>query len=130
MPFDTSAAEKAKSDLAAAAAAEKQAEQMSLIRTATMVLVVLILIFLAWRASRRAKKRTKLSDAELKHLEEMQAALEMQRLGELNAAIPAQAIEPVRDEAREDRQREIEQMVEDQPEEVAALLRGWLGEGR
>jgi flagellar M-ring protein FliF len=130
MPFDTSAAEKAKSDLAAAAAAEKQAEQMSMIRTAALALVVLILIFLAWRASRRAKKRTKLSEAELKHLEEMQAALEMQRLGELNAAIPVQAIEPVRDEAREDRQREIEQMVEEQPEEVAALLRSWLGEGR
>jgi flagellar M-ring protein FliF len=130
MPFDTSAAEKAKSDLAAAAAAEKQAEQMSMIRTGALALVVLVLILLAWRASRRAKKRTKLSEAELKHLEEMQAALEMQRLGELNAAIPVAAIEPVRDEAREDRQREIEQMVEDQPEEVAALLRGWLGEGR
>ena len=33
-------------------------------------------------------------------------------------------------EAREERQREIEQMVEDQPEEMAALLRGWLGAGR
>ena len=34
------------------------------------------------------------------------------------------------EEAREERKREIEQMVEDQPEEVAALLRGWLGAGR
>jgi flagellar M-ring protein FliF len=92
---------------------------------------VLILIFLAWRASRRAKKRTKLSAAEMKHLEEMQAALEMQRLAELNGAIPNALEAGSADaEAREGRQREIEQMVEDQPEEVAALLRGWLGAGR
>jgi flagellar M-ring protein FliF len=133
MPFDTSAATAAKEALAQAAAAEKQAEQMSLIKTGAMVLVVLILIFLAWRASRRAKKRTKLSDAELKHLEDMQAALEMQRLAELNAAIPSPAIESANkaeDLAREERKREIEQMVEEQPEEVAALLRGWLTAAR
>jgi flagellar M-ring protein FliF len=29
-------------------------------------------------------------------------------------------------EAREERVREIEQMVKDQPEEMATLLRGWL----
>jgi flagellar M-ring protein FliF len=97
-----------------------------------MVLVVLILIFLAWRASRRAKKRKALTPAELAHLERMQAALEQQRLAELNAMIPSPVIEaaPMHDQAREDRQREIEQMVEDQPEEMASLLRGWLASGR
>jgi flagellar M-ring protein FliF len=131
MPFDTSAATEAQAALAAAAAAEKQAQQMSLIKTGALVLVVLILIFLAWRASRRAKKRTKLSAAEMKHLEDMQAALEMQRLAELNGVIP-NALEAgsAEREAREGRQREIEQMVQDQPEEVAALLRGWLGASR
>jgi flagellar M-ring protein FliF len=29
-------------------------------------------------------------------------------------------------QAREERQREIEQMVKDQPDEMAVLLRGWL----
>jgi flagellar M-ring protein FliF len=94
---------------------------------------VLILLFLAWRASRRAKKRKALSPAELAHLEQMQAALEQQRLAELNASIPNQQIEAGlsrEEENREERQREIEQMVEDQPEEMAALLRGWLGAGR
>jgi flagellar M-ring protein FliF len=97
-----------------------------------MALVVLILIFLAWRASRRSKKRKSLSPAELQHLQEMQAALEQQRLAELNASIPQPAIEgpsPM-EMARDERQREIEQMVEDQPEEMAALLRGWLGAGK
>jgi flagellar M-ring protein FliF len=132
MPFDTSAAEAAKDALAASAAAEQSEKQTSLIKTATMALVVLILLLLAWRASRRAKKRKALSPAELAHLEQMQAALEQQRLAELNASIPGPAIEaPSReDENLDERQREIEQMVEDQPEEMAALLRGWLGAGR
>ena len=131
MPFDTSAAENAQKALADSAAAEQAAKQTSLIKTAALALVVLVLLFLAWRASRRAKKRKSLTPAELAHLEAMQAALEQQRLAELNAAIPSPAIEPNReDESRDERQREIEQMVEDQPEEMAALLRGWLGAGR
>jgi len=131
MPFDTSAAEAAQKALADSSAAEASAKQSSLVKTAALALVVLILLFLAWRASRRAKKRKALSPAELAHLEAMQAALEQQRLAELNAAIPQPAIEASQeDESREERQREIEQMVEDQPEEMAALLRGWLGAGR
>jgi len=129
MPFDTSAAAAAKDSLAASIAAEKSAKQTSLIKVAAMVAVVLILMFLAWRASRRSKKRKALSPGELKHLEDMQAALEVQRLAALNATIPSPAIAgPAPDVlAREERQREIEQMVEDQPEEMATLLRGWLG---
>ena len=132
MAFDTSAATAAKDALAASAAAEQTAKQTSLIKTAAMALVVLFLIFLAWRWSRKQKKRKALTPAELKHLEDMQAALDAQRLAELNAAIPSPAIEAanVTHEALEERQREIEQMVEDQPEEMAALLRGWLGAGR
>jgi flagellar M-ring protein FliF len=127
MPFDTSAATAAKDALAQSAAAEQAAKQESLIKTAGLALIVLVLLFLAWRASRRAKKRKALTPAELAHLEQMQAALEQKRLAELNAAIPSPAIEAAReDESREERQREIEQMVEDQPEEMAALLRGWL----
>ncbi|MET8149242.1 flagellar basal-body MS-ring/collar protein FliF [Actinoplanes sp. NPDC049668] len=128
MPFDTSAATAAQDALAQSAAAEKSAKQTSLIKTAAMALVVLFLIFLAWRASRRAKKRKALSPAELQHLEDMQAALEQQRLAELNAAIPSPAIEAANAdfEAIEERQREIEKMVQEQPEEMAALLRGWL----
>jgi flagellar M-ring protein FliF len=132
MPFDTSAATAAKDALAASAAAEKSQKQTSLIRTGAMALVVLILLFLAWRASRRNRKRKALSPAELAHLEAMQAALEQKQLAELNAGIPSPALPGPKPEdlAVEERQREIEQMVEDQPEEIAALLRGWLAAGR
>jgi len=133
MPFNTSAATAAQSALAIAAKSEQSARQLSLIKTAVLVLIVLFLIFLAWRASRRAKKRKSLNPAELQHLEDMQAALDQQRLAELNSTIPTPALQLAanrEEEAREERQREIEQMVEDQPEEMAALLRGWLGAGR
>jgi flagellar M-ring protein FliF len=76
-----------------------------------------------------------LSAGELARLEEMQAALEAQQaaalesgaaLAALEAAPPADAGE----EAREARQREIAQMVEQQPDEVAQLLRGWMSDRR
>jgi flagellar M-ring protein FliF len=131
MPFDTSAAKQAQSALTASAAAAKQAKQMSLIKTGALAVLVLMLMFVAWRATKRSKKRKGLTPEERQHLEDMQAALEAQRLAELNAAIPAQMIEAGPDltaelEAREERVREIEQMVKDQPEEMATLLRGWL----
>ena len=133
MPFDTSAAQAAQQALTAASAAERSAKQMSLIKTATLAFVVLALLFLAWRASKRSKKRKSLSPEERRHLEDMQSALEQQRLVELNQSIPAQMLEAgtgLMDnsdgEAREERVREIEQMVKDQPEEMAVLLRGWL----
>jgi flagellar M-ring protein FliF len=133
MPFDTSAAKQAQDALNAAAAAEQTAKQTSLIKTGGLAAVVLALLFLAWRATRRSKKRKALTPEERRHLEDMQAALEAQRLAELNQAIPAQMLEAgsfpeiaPNDEAREERVREIEQMVKDQPEEMAVLLRGWL----
>jgi flagellar M-ring protein FliF len=131
MPFNTGAAQAAQDALAQSTAADRSAKQTSLIKTAAMVAVVLALMFLAWRASKRSKKRKSLSESELKHLEDMQSALEQRRLAELNAAIPAAIEGPGPAEvAREERQREIEQMVQEQPEEMAALLRGWLGASR
>jgi len=132
MPFDTTAAEAAKAALAQTAVLEKSAKQASLLKTAGLALLVLLLLFLAWRFSRRSKKRKTLSPDELSHLSQMQAALEQQRLGEMNASIPGQGPDGLNreEENREERQREIEQMVEDQPEEVANLLRGWLASTR
>ncbi|SNY05143.1 flagellar basal-body MS-ring/collar protein FliF [Paractinoplanes atraurantiacus] len=133
MPFDTSAAQAAQSALSASTTAAQQAKQMSLIKTGALGAIVLALLFLAWRFSRKSKKRRGLTPEERKHLEDMQAALEAQRLAELNQAIPAQmleagatAMDDTNVQARQERQREIEQMVKDQPDEMAVLLRGWL----
>jgi flagellar M-ring protein FliF len=131
MPFDTSAAKAAQQSLTAAAAADQSAKTMKLVKTGALAGVVLALLFLAWRASRRSKKRGALTAEERKHLEDMQAALEQQRLIELNESIPAQMLEAAPDdqaswEARAERVKEIGQMVKDQPDEMAVLLRSWL----
>jgi flagellar M-ring protein FliF len=134
MPFDTSAQQAARNELAAAAAAEKQNKQLTLVKTGALAFVVLMLIFLAWRASRRSKRRQQLTAEEKAHLEEMQAALDAQRQAELEATQAMQAAgmlevgagpEP-HDEAREERHREIEEMVKEKPDEMATLLRGWM----
>ncbi|MEV6344515.1 flagellar basal-body MS-ring/collar protein FliF [Actinoplanes sp. NPDC051851] len=137
MPFDNTAAQAAQAELTQAAADETQAKQLTLIKTGALAFVVLVLIFLAWRASRRAKKRQQLTEEERRHLEEMQAALEAQRqaeieatqamgaMGMLEAGMPGMVPDPT-DEAREERHREIETMVKEKPEEMATLLRSWM----
>lgn len=131
MPFDNTQAETAKAELEAAAKAEQSAEQTKLIQTAALLFVVLMLIYLAWRANRRAKKRQQqLTDEERRHLEEMQAALEAQRAAEVDV-VHAHALEMPQladrsDEAREERHREIEDLVREKPEETATLIRSWI----
>src|SRR3954451_1096108 len=63
MPFNTSAAQAAKDDLAQSAAAEKSGRQTPMITTATMAVVVLILICLPCSATRRSKQRKPLTSA-------------------------------------------------------------------
>ncbi|MFC7528112.1 flagellar basal-body MS-ring/collar protein FliF [Actinoplanes sp. GCM10030250] len=136
MPFDNSAAQAAKDELAAAAVAEKQAKQMTLVKTGALLFVVLALLFLAWRANKRAKKRQQLSEEERRHLEEMQAALEAQRQAELDMTaagvgmhtnmLESPPVATRNNEAREERHKEIEELVRDKPEETAALIRGWM----
>jgi flagellar M-ring protein FliF len=134
MPFDNSAALAAREELAAAAALEKQNKQITLIKTAALAFVVLMLFFLAWRASRRSKRRQQLTAEEKAHLEDMQAALDAQRQAELEATQAMHTVAMIEsgvtleehDDAREERHREIEQMVKEKPDEMATLLRGWM----
>jgi flagellar M-ring protein FliF len=101
---------------------------------------VVVLLFLAWRASRRAKKRSRLTPAEMAHLEQAQVALERSRAAALpgredgaTAAIESAgppALESAATAEREAHQRNIATMVQQQPDEVAQLLRGWLADRR
>ncbi|GAA0418576.1 flagellar M-ring protein [Actinoplanes capillaceus] len=130
MPFDDTQAKAAQDELAAAAAEEESAKRTKLIQTAVLLLVVLALIFLAWRAHRRAKKRQQqLTDEERRLLEDMQAALEAQRAElEIDAPQPLELPDTANqiDEAREERRREIEELVREKPDETAALIRSWM----
>jgi flagellar M-ring protein FliF len=136
MPFDTSAATAAAKELAQSQAQAKQAQLMNTIKSGAVVGIIALLMIIAAIAGRRNRKRqrTMLTASERLQLEEMQAALERERQRELEAASGQQAaIEagPTRrgpDKAT--RQAELAEMVDKQPEEVAQLLRNWLGDRR
>lgn len=132
LPFDESATDAAEKALAEAGKADSQQQIVSMAKTGAMVLAVLILIFMAWRASRRSR-RSKLTTEELAELAQMQAALEASEtraIGSGEGALALEAGPDAESEDREARQREISEMVANQPDEVAQLLRGWLADRR
>lgn len=137
MPFDQTATKQAQQAAAAAAAASKQQQLMSMVKTGGLVLAVLFLVFLAWRAARRSR-RAALSQAELERMNRIQATIERQQASlvgsepaQLTAGGPSslEAIEARRVD-EEARRREINTMVERQPDQVAELLRGWMAESK
>jgi flagellar M-ring protein FliF len=137
LPFDQTQANAAKDALAQAKKAESRAALINMAKKGGAVLLLLILLFLAWRASRKRRRATELTEQERAALEEMQQALEAQRRGELVGAGGVRALGagggPQDDSARElaeraERQGELITLVERQPEEVASLLRTWLAD--
>ncbi len=129
MPFDTTTAEQAQQTLTDAAATAAAANQQSLFKTIGLTLLVFTLLFLAWQASRRARKRKALSPHEVAHLKAMQTALEQQQLAQLAATIPPAAAKPAH-QIDPRRQHAIERLAEDKPQDVADVLRGWTTPGR
>jgi flagellar M-ring protein FliF len=109
---------------------------MSMAKTGGMALVIAVLVFLAWRASRKSR-RSELTAGETAALDRIQAVLEKRSTpaladGNPDALALSASIEGPSPEtlALEARHREISEMVEEQPGEVAQLLRGWLAERR
>jgi flagellar M-ring protein FliF len=135
MPFDQSAADKAKQAEASADKAASQAEIMSMAKTGGLALGILVLVFLAWRASRKTR-RSDLTAGETAALDRIQAVLEKRETPALGDGSGTDALAlgaggPDADTlALEARHHEISEMVEQQPDEVAQLLRGWLAERR
>ena len=127
MAFDTRSAEAAQEALAAAAAEEKAAGQAELVRqgaiAGAIALAVLILVIAARRRARRARR-------EALDLGELQLVDTTPRLpfDPTESALALPAAEAVVDQAAV-RRAEIGALAEEQPGEVADLLRGWLVEG-
>jgi flagellar M-ring protein FliF len=125
--FDTSAAtaaQKAADQAAsAAAAAKRNAEMISLAKTVLVVLLVLIVIVATLIASRRRRR-----DGPADDLDTFLATLN-NAPGSLPPAprdiVPPQSQEAVNNVAR---QRNLAEMADSQPQEVARLLRTWLNE--
>lgn len=124
LPFDRSAEEAAAAELAAAADEDAAAARADLIRKGGIAGGVLLLLLLAWfRARRRAKARAQATSYVVEQLKAEQA-----RLAALENAPAALALEQAEESEEDALQDELNALVERQPEDVAALLRGWLVE--
>jgi flagellar M-ring protein FliF len=128
MGFDRTADEAAKAELDAAAKAKAKAQQWSMIRNGGIALAVLAMLLLAWLRARKARKSR---DERTSYL------VEQLRLESAERAAAAAALEPIpavaaletaEDRASDEMKRELAQLAERQPDEIATLLRGWLVE--
>ncbi|MGD9954825.1 MAG: flagellar basal-body MS-ring/collar protein FliF [Candidatus Nanopelagicales bacterium] len=130
MKFDTSAADAAAAEIAAAADAESKAALFDLVKKAAIALLVIMVIGLAFLSSR--KQRRQLMDAdELAAIGFAPQPLAITR-GEGATALDGAVVLPAVDEPRaiEQHTSDIQDLVAKQPEEVAQLLRGWIATGR
>ncbi len=135
MPFDTSAAQAAQDELAAAAAADENAQMFSLIKNGAIGLGVLLVVLVVWLRSRKKRgDAEEIEDFEQLELTDEQL-LELERLRvDSTRDFPLPTVD---DRAAEleaaQRQRvrgEISAMVAEKPDEVAQMLRGWMSESR
>ncbi|MBK5224006.1 MAG: flagellar M-ring protein FliF [Acidimicrobiia bacterium] len=148
LPFDTSMADGMAEELEAAATAKATEDRQQLLQTIVLAVVVLIVLAVAWRNMRKAsKRRAELAAQFAPRALEMPGVAPGMSVGEAAAAravgagggsgmgldldslndlvvapsIPSPAIQAA---------SEVAEMIDNQPEEVAQLLRGWLGDRR
>jgi flagellar M-ring protein FliF len=155
LPFDTSVTDRMLADLEEADAAAAAEARMQLYQTAAMVVVILIVLAIGYRSLRKAAKRRAalaqsiemraiersvteaLTPAQLAEYEARRLAegLDLVKIDELVGGIgtpgPAPAPAPVGVVGGAPSvAQEVAEMIDNQPEEVAQLLRGWLGDRR
>jgi flagellar M-ring protein FliF len=130
LPFDRSAEKAAKAELAAAKQADASAKQATLIRNSGLAVLILLIVLLAWfKGRKRAKERADAASyvVEQLRLEALERAATQTPVEPSAAMLALESMEHSQsDEIRE----ELTALVERQPEDVAALLRGWLVEPR
>jgi flagellar M-ring protein FliF len=124
LPFDRTAETAAAAELAAAAAAEEKADRWQLIRYLGIGATVLLALLLAWvTARRRARAR---DDATTYVVEQLRAEQEVKREQELAPSPATLALAQSEADDADVLREELMALVERQPDDVAALLRGWL----
>lgn len=133
MAFDTTGADVAAKELAAADAAARRAEMMELARTIAIAVVVALMLLFAYRSSRKqTRQAVRLpshvllrGDDDILHLDSEEVDLDT----DLLTGAGGKALEPAAAHRLEVR-AEVAELVERQPAEVAQLLRGWLADRR
>jgi flagellar M-ring protein FliF len=132
MPFDTTAADDAAAEMEAARQAESSAQMWSMIRTGGIAAGIALVVLLVWLRSRRQEEIEE--DYEpLELTDDMLAELDRLRISstreEFRPKVDTAAMELEAAERQKVR-GEISTMVSERPDEVAAMLRGWLSENK
>ncbi|MGY1723151.1 flagellar basal-body MS-ring/collar protein FliF [Blastococcus sp. SYSU DS0533] len=130
LPFDATAAEAAAAAMEAAREAEASAQMWSLIRTGGIAAGIALVVLIVWLRSRRgADEEEEYEPLELD--EEMLAELDRLRVASTREEVPLTDAALELEAAERAKVRgEISTMVSERPDEVAAMLRGWLSESK
>jgi flagellar M-ring protein FliF len=130
MAFDRTSEEAAVKELEASAAAEKKAATMGMIRNGGLAGVAVLVALIAWwQSRRRAKARAEATEYVVEQLRRDQIERQQVQAAQLALESPAMlALESMEKDRNAEVRDEISALVERQPEDVAALLRGWLVE--
>ncbi len=126
MAFDRSSEEAAAEELAAAEAAERWDRIWDAVKVGGVMLLVAIVLLVVWlRSRRKSRERKEAADKLMEQLRRDQAT------ADATAVSPAVEVVTSDEDLEMERMRgEIADLVEQQPEDVANLLRGWLVERR
>jgi flagellar M-ring protein FliF len=149
LAFDTSEADAQQKELEEAQAAEERAATMGTVRQLVVVLFLAGLVFLVYRSMRKATRRrpSTLYAGEVREIpttpdeplvlerpmETLPVPVEAESAPEPEDEDDLLDLTPIRTEEQIQRDRisrQIDQMIEQQPAEVAQMLRGWLGESK
>ena len=128
MAFDTTSAQNAATALAKADAATAAAQKQSMIKQAAIAGAVLLLVVFLVVAGARRSRRARREALDLGSLTAVDEGFELPDgidPAGLHPVLPP-APSPLLPDPRSMRREEVEAMADEQPAEVAELLRGWL----
>lgn len=123
MPFNTSAAQQTAKAAAAQASATQQQALMSLARTAVVFIVIALTLFLLWRSARKARKSVVTQVLGPSEIAALSRGLADEPTSQLQSAAVAE-ISGSREAG------DVNRFIDNQPEDVATMLRTWLSEPR
>ncbi|WP_101525390.1 flagellar basal-body MS-ring/collar protein FliF [Nocardioides houyundeii] len=128
MPFDRTAEQVAVDELEAAAKADAKAARNEMLRNAGLGCLIALMLLLAWlKGRKRAKARAQATTYVVEQLR-LDAATRVQQQLPTDPSPAMMALEAAENSESDDLREELAALVEKQPEDVAALLRGWLVE--
>ncbi|RZU34533.1 flagellar basal-body MS-ring/collar protein FliF [Blastococcus saxobsidens] len=131
MPFDATAADAAAAAMEAAREAEAAEQMWSMIRTGGIAAGIALVVLIVWLRSRRREDDDEEDYEPLELDDDMLAELDRLRVASTRQEVPLTPSELELEAAERAKVRgEISTMVSERPDEVAAMLRGWLSENK